>query len=80
MRFGRTLETSKYGPWKTKYIDYPKLKKLLRDDDSAPTSPTTAAASANSDKWTEQDESRFVDELVNVQLEKVHAFQSVPYS
>jgi SPX domain protein involved in polyphosphate accumulation len=28
------------------------------------------------DQWTERDESAFVDELVNVQLEKVHKFQT----
>ncbi|EMC96210.1 hypothetical protein BAUCODRAFT_33555 [Baudoinia panamericana UAMH 10762] len=72
MRFGRTLQVSAYGPWRDKYIDYAKLKKLLRDDDSAPSSPSTAEPA--NDKWTDEDESRFVDELVNVQLEKVHAF------
>lgn len=80
MRYGRTLEASKYGPWKGNYIDYGKLKKLLRDDDSAPTSPTTAAPSGSgNDTWTDEDESRFVDELVNVQLEKVHAFHRDTY-
>lgn len=78
MRFGRTLETSIYGPWKGNYIDYGKLKKLLRDDDSAPSSPTTATPSS-SDKWTDDDESKFVDELVNVQLEKVHKFHKDTY-
>lgn len=78
MRYGRTLEASKYGPWKANYIDYNKLKKLLRDDDSAPSSPTTAAPSGN-DAWTDEDESKFVDELVNVQLEKVHAFHRDTY-
>lgn len=76
MRYGRTLEASKYGPWKANYIDYAKLKKLLRDDDSAPTSPTTATTN---DTWTDADESRFVDELVNVQLEKVHNFHKSTY-
>lgn len=70
MRFGRTLELSRYAPWKDNYIDYTKLKKLLRDDDSAPNSPVTEAPG----KWTDEDESKFVDELVNVQLEKVHNF------
>lgn len=79
MRYGRTLEASKYGPWKANYIDYNKLKKLLRDDDSAPTSPTRASTTGSSDKWTDQDESKFVDELVNVQLEKVHNFHKSTY-
>ena len=73
MRFGKTLELTRYGPWKDKYIDYTKLKKLLRDDDSAPNSPQSETAPAR-DKWTNDDEERFVDELVNVQLEKVHKF------
>ncbi|PPJ58894.1 hypothetical protein CBER1_04423 [Cercospora berteroae] len=71
MRFGRTLEIARYPEWKDQYIDYAKLKKLLRDDESAPNSPTTES---QPDKWTDDDESKFVDELVNVQLEKVHKF------
>ena len=70
MRFGKTLKQSIYPPWRDNYIDYAKLKKLLRDDDSAPSSPSTATK----DVWTEEDEGAFVAELVNVQLEKVHAF------
>jgi SPX domain protein involved in polyphosphate accumulation len=74
MRFGRTLQNSVYPPWKGEYIDYDKLKKLLRE---------TKSVDANSDgdegpedDWTEEDESAFVEELVNVQLEKVHDFQA----
>ncbi|KAK3068260.1 Phosphate metabolism transcription protein [Teratosphaeriaceae sp. CCFEE 6253] len=76
MRFGRTLQLAVYAPWRDNYIDYPRLKRLLRDDDSAPSSPSTETPG---DKWTDQDESRFVDELVNVQLEKVHAFHKETY-
>ena len=76
MRFGRTLELSIYSPWQGKYIDYAKLKKLLREDDSAPASPSTESPK---DAWTEDDEGAFVDELVNVQLEKVHAFHKETY-
>jgi len=64
MRFGKTLRNSVYPPWRTQYIDYSKLKNLLRedlDDDRA---------------WTEDDETKFCDELLSVQLEKVAAFQS----
>ncbi|KAG5925949.1 hypothetical protein E4U42_003802 [Claviceps africana] len=65
MRFGKTLRLAVYGPWKDQYIDYAKLKSLLRedkfDDDSVP--------------WTEDDENRFCDEIFNVQLEKVARFQ-----
>jgi SPX domain protein involved in polyphosphate accumulation/uncharacterized membrane protein YidH (DUF202 family) len=70
MLFGRTLERAIYQPWRDNYIDYAKLKKLLREDDSASNSP---------DRWTEDDEGAFVDELVNVQLEQVHAFHKDTY-
>lgn len=78
MRFGRTLELATYAPWKEKYIDYAKLKKLLREDESAPSSPAAAETSQDK-KWTDDDESKFVDELVNVQLEKVHEFHRDTY-
>jgi len=65
MRFGKTLRQSVYPPWKDKYIDYGKLKSLLREDkpedDDGP--------------WTEEDENRFCDEIFNTQLEKVAQFQ-----
>lgn len=61
MKFGTTLRRSVYAPWKDKYIDYDKLKKLLKDNE-------------DDDSWTADDESAFVDELANVQLEKVHNF------
>lgn len=70
MLFGRTLQKSIYAPWASNYIDYSKLKKLLREDE-----PSDNDAEA----WTEQDESRFVEELINVQLEKVNAFQADTY-
>jgi SPX domain protein involved in polyphosphate accumulation len=69
MRFGKTLKNSIYEPWKSSYIDYGKLKQLLRED-----------GSQNEEKeWTEDDEGRFVEELVNVQIEKVNAFQVETY-
>ncbi|MCJ1438288.1 Phosphate metabolism transcription protein [Xylographa pallens] len=70
MRFGKTLRNSIYEPWKDSYIDYSKLKSLLREDETA---------DANGGKWTDDDEGRFVEELVNVQLEKVNAFQVDTY-
>ncbi|TKA83071.1 hypothetical protein B0A55_00909 [Friedmanniomyces simplex] len=76
MRYGKTLQQAIYPPWRDNYIDYAKLKKILRDDDSAPSSPSTETVG---DKWTDEDESKFVDELVNVQLEKVHAFHKETY-
>ncbi|KAI0837336.1 SPX-domain-containing protein [Hypoxylon sp. FL0890] len=65
MRFGKTLRESIYPPWKDYYIDYSKLKAMLRedkrDDEDVP--------------WTEEDENRFCNEVFNVQLEKVAQFQ-----
>lgn len=64
MRFGRKLRNSIYVPWKEQYIDYGKLKNLLRED-------------VEDDRaWTEDDENKFCDEILNVQLEKVAAFQA----
>lgn len=64
MRFGKTLRESIYPPWKDKYVDYAKLKSLLREDKRD-----------DETVWTEEDESRFCDEIFNVQLEKVAQFQ-----
>ncbi|KAI9774942.1 MAG: Phosphate metabolism transcription protein [Geoglossum simile] len=68
MRFGRTLHGSIYAPWKGHYIDYPKLKLLLKESDKSSDNDEAA-------EWTDADEGAFVEELVNVQLEKVHSFQ-----
>ncbi|KAL8664166.1 MAG: hypothetical protein Q9202_003244 [Teloschistes flavicans] len=73
MRFGRTLQNSIYEPWKSKYIDYPKLKRLLKEGDS-PNGHDSTKSKEKAPDWTEEDEGVFVDELVNVQLEKVNAF------
>ncbi|KAI0154375.1 VTC domain-containing protein [Xylariaceae sp. FL1272] len=66
MRFGKTLRESTYAPWKDNYVDYAKLKGMLRedvnDDDDVP--------------WTAEDEQRFCDEIFNTQLEKVSDFQT----
>ncbi|KAF2716804.1 SPX-domain-containing protein [Polychaeton citri CBS 116435] len=75
MRFGQTLRESIYTPWKDNYIDYSKLKKLLREDEPA----SAASDGAGNDRWTEEDEGAFVDELVNVQLERVHEFHKDTY-
>jgi SPX domain protein involved in polyphosphate accumulation len=71
MRFGKTLQNSIYPPWKDKYIDYAKVKRLLRENE------IDGDESDNEvQPWTEQDEEAFVQELINVQLDKVNAFQS----
>ena len=72
MRFGSQLRKSIYSPWKDEYIDYDRLKQLLKEDKSGTESPTDREDSV----WTEEDEGAFVEELVNVQLEKVHDFQA----
>lgn len=75
MRFGKTLRNSIYEPWRSQYLDYAKLKRLLREDELH-----DGDAASNSDdqarQWTEEDESVFVEELLNVQLEKVNAFHA----
>lgn len=43
-------------------MDYSKLKSLLREDEDNP-------------RWTEDDENKFCEEMFNVQLDKVAAFQ-----
>lgn len=74
MRFGKTLRSSIYEPWRSKYIDYSRLKKLLRDD-----SDTSGDLETQTQDWTEEDEGAFVDELVNNQLEKVNGFHNDTY-
>lgn len=61
MKFGTTLRKSVYSPWKAHYVDYDKLKKLLKDNE-------------DDDSWTADDEDKFAHELTTVQLEKVHGF------
>ena len=73
MRFGSTLRKTIYPPWKDKYVDYDKLKKLLKESD------IDSPIEEEDDQWTADDESAFVDELCNVQLEKVHSFQVETY-
>lgn len=75
MRFGKTLSSSIYPPWKDKYIEYEKLKKLLREDETSPQGRGPGESS-----WTERDEENFVEELTNVQLEKVHKHQAETFN
>lgn len=70
MRFGKTLKTTIYPPWAGNYIDYHKLKVLLREQDV-----TGDGSDSDDSQWTEEDEEAFVQELINVQLDKVNAFQ-----
>ncbi|KAK2813290.1 hypothetical protein FQN50_000604 [Emmonsiellopsis sp. PD_5] len=77
MRFGHTLKKSIYPPWRDHYIEYTKLKRLLREHEAPDESLDGSEEEAS--QWTEQDEEAFVQELVNVQLDKVHAFQVDTY-
>ena len=61
MKFGATLKKSIYQPWQDKYVDYDKLKKLLREDDDKP--------------WTSEDVTKFTSELASVELDKVYTFK-----
>lgn len=69
MRFSQTLSNAVYPPWKDKYLEYDKIKKLLREDETSP------KAQAGQTGWTERDEENFVHELTVLQLEKVHQHQ-----
>lgn len=71
MRFGKTLRTAVHEPWTHKYIDYSLLKLLLRENETVDGDALSS--------WTDEDESRFVEELVNIQLEKVNNFQVETY-
>ena len=73
MRFGKTLRNSIYKPWQSHYLDYARLKLLLREDELDEDDPTLNT-SGYARQWTEEDESAFVEELLNVQLEKVNTF------
>lgn len=75
MRFGRTLRNSVYEPWKSQYIDYAKLKRLLREDDAEDLQSGTGP-NQKTHEWSELDESAFTEELLNVQLEKVNKFHA----
>ena len=75
MRFGRRLRLSVYEPWQRHYLDYAKLKRLLREDE-LDNGDITTSVDEQTRLWTEEDEGTFVEELLNVQLEKVNAFHT----
>ncbi|KAK9457147.1 VTC domain-containing protein [Dipodascopsis uninucleata] len=81
MIFGVRLASERYGPWSESYIDYGKLKRLLKEDDDNDSSTVkkTAASRLASPVWTEADESKFVEAL-DAELEKVYAFESHKYA
>lgn len=69
MRFGKTLQSAEYEPWQDKYLDYAKLKGMLREDDYG----------LSDGAWTDDDETKFSDEIFNVQLEKVASFHEAKF-
>lgn len=75
MHFEQSLRNAIYAPWKSHYIDYSKLKKLLREADGDSDTEKDSSRQTDTDDWTENDESTFVEELVNKQLDKVNKFQ-----
>lgn len=78
MRFGKTLKNSVYEPWISHYIDYTSLKKMLREKEASNNALSSGTCNM-AQEWTEEDESAFVEELLNVQLEKVNTFQVKTY-
>lgn len=64
MKFGRTIKTSLYSEWSSKYIRYSDLKKDIKN----------RIAKNGGLIWTDKDEDEFVDEL-RKELDKVYDFQ-----
>lgn len=69
MLFGVRLANEIYPPWKDAYIQYEKLKKLLKEN---------VIPSNEAEAWSESDETKFVEAL-DGELEKVYSFQTKTY-
>ncbi|KAH3903089.1 related to Vacuolar transporter chaperone 3 [Saccharomycodes ludwigii] len=65
MLFGVKLANDIYPPWRDSYINYDKLKNLLKEQQA-------------SKNWTDKDESEFVS-VLDEELEKVYTFQTKKY-
>ncbi len=63
MKFGRTIKTSLYSEWSSKYLRYSDLKKFIKK-----------RLENQNGRWTDDDEDAFVQELSN-ELDKVYTFQ-----
>ncbi|KAF8071857.1 VTC domain-containing protein [Lyophyllum atratum] len=61
MKFGTKIRTSLYNEWRPYYLDYNKLKRILKDR-------TTEGG------WTDKDEQEFM-EMLEKELDKIHDFQ-----
>ncbi|KAK9364274.1 VTC domain-containing protein [Lipomyces starkeyi] len=79
MLFGVKLANEMYKPWATWYIDYERLKRLLKEEDDDNTGRSTPKGRRNPVLWTEKDESNFVAAL-DAELEKVYEFESHKYA
>ncbi|CDO95907.1 unnamed protein product [Kluyveromyces dobzhanskii CBS 2104] len=89
MLFGVRLANDTYPPWRDSYIDYEKLKKLLKEsiirDSEMYNGSSNRAKNAKKNKtstdeyWSEKDESKFVSAL-DEELEKVYGFQTAVYN
>lgn len=80
MLFGVKLANDVYPPWKDSYIDYERLKKLLKEGVVPDKSNGSKSRSGVSDfAWSDNDESRFVEAL-DRELEKVYGFQIKKYN
>ncbi|KAK9374059.1 VTC domain-containing protein [Lipomyces chichibuensis] len=78
MLFGVKLANEMYKPWATWYIDYERLKRLLKENDNH-SGRSTPKDRRNPVLWTEKDESNFVAAL-DAELEKVYEFESHKYA
>ncbi|PWN47838.1 putative VTC4-vacuolar transporter chaperone [Violaceomyces palustris] len=65
MKFGRTIKTSLYSEWSSKYLQYSELKKEIKK-----------RIADNNGVWTDQDEDQFVEHLRS-ELDKVYDFQKL---
>ncbi|SCU78127.1 LAFA_0A05050g1_1 [Lachancea sp. 'fantastica'] len=79
MLFGVRLANQMYPPWKGSYMDYERLKKLLKESIIEKRDFTSRKSSRRENSWSEKDESEFVSAL-DAELEKVYGFQSSKFS
>lgn len=80
MLFGVKLANDVYPPWKDSYIDYERLKKLLKEGVIRDRSNGARTKNQKHDfAWNDNDESRFVEAL-DKELEKVYGFQIKEYN
>lgn len=68
MKFGRTIKTSLYSEWSTKYLRYSELKKEIK-----------RRIADNGGVWKDEDEDAFV-EMLRDELDKVYDFQKTKVS